>query len=94
MKAFAASGGNRIIVPHFRGGRGNPVVIPAPFIGSMRLEGRNLACRNFIDRNPQLTQSYAAENDHFIIDIDTSEDLAAPEARLLFTSLTETADRK
>lgn len=83
LQAFAARGGNHIMIPYFRGTRGNPVVFPSALIEKMRLAGRNAACRNFIDRNPQLTLQYEASNDHFVIDIDTAEDLAALERRLL-----------
>jgi len=85
LEAFARSGGDRIMVPYFRGARGNPVVFPAALIAEMRSQGRNAACRNFIDRNPQLTQHFEAENDHFVIDIDTPDDLAAAEGRLRAT---------
>jgi molybdenum cofactor cytidylyltransferase len=94
LQAFAARGGNHIIVPYFRGARGNPVVFPSTLIEKMRPAGRNVACRSFIDHNPQLTQQYEASNDHFVIDIDTAEDLAAFEGRLLLPPLIEPGNVK
>jgi len=82
LEAFARRGGDRITVPYFHGARGNPVAFPAALIEEMRSQGRNAACRNFIDSNPQLTQRFEAENDRFVIDIDTPDDLAALEGRL------------
>jgi molybdenum cofactor cytidylyltransferase len=94
LQSFAASGGNHIMIPYFRGVRGNPVVFPSALIEKMRLAGRNVACRNFIDRNPQLTLQYESPNDHFVIDIDTAEDLAAMEGRLLLPPLNEPGNVK
>ncbi len=80
LRAFADTGGRRILVPYYLGRRGNPVVFPASLIAEIRTSGRNAACRSFIDSNPQLTRRYEAANDHFVIDIDTPEDLAAFES--------------
>ena len=77
LRAFAMSGRDRILIPFFGDQRGNPVVFPARLIAEMRSSGRNVACRKFIDANPQLTQRYEAANDHFVTDIDTPEDLWA-----------------
>ena len=60
LDAFAARGGNRIVVPFFRGNRGNPVVFPARLIAEMRAAGKNAASRAFIDNNPQLIEQYEA----------------------------------
>lgn len=77
LGAFAASGRDRILIPYFRDQRGNPVVFPPDIIREIRASGRNVACRKFIDDHPELTRRYEAANDHFVIDIDTPEDLLA-----------------
>jgi molybdenum cofactor cytidylyltransferase len=82
VKAFAASGGGRILVPYHRGRRGNPVIFPARLIGEMRGKERNVASRSFIDENPALVYACEAPNDHIVIDIDTPDDIAAFERRL------------
>jgi molybdenum cofactor cytidylyltransferase len=87
--AFARSGANRILVPYFRGNRGNPVVFPARLIAEMRAAGRNAACRSFIDNNPQLTERFEADHDRFIIDIDTPDDLASFRGKLLPGRMTQ-----
>ncbi len=76
LDAFAEAG-NFILIPYFNGRRGNPAVFPATLIAEMRALGLNAVSRDFIDRNPHLTRAYDAPNDHFVIDIDTPEDLAA-----------------
>jgi molybdenum cofactor cytidylyltransferase len=82
IRAFADRGGGRILIPYYKGSRGNPVLFPASLIADMRAQGRNAACRNFIDNNPRLTARYEAANDHFVTDIDTPDDLAAFEMGL------------
>lgn len=77
LRAFASSGRDRILIPFFGDQRGNPVVFPAQLVAKMRASGRNVACRKFIDANPQLARRYEAANDHFVTDIDTPEDLWA-----------------
>ncbi len=72
LDAFAKCGGNRIVIPFFRGHRGNPVAFPAQLIA-----GTDATPRAFIDSNPQLIEQYEAGHDRFIIDIDTPEDLAS-----------------
>jgi molybdenum cofactor cytidylyltransferase len=82
VKAFAADGGSRILVPYHQGRRGNPVIFPASLIENMRGQGRNAACRSFIDKHPGLVYRYEAPNDHTVIDIDTPDDVIAFEKRL------------
>jgi molybdenum cofactor cytidylyltransferase len=77
LDAFAACGGDRIIVPFFQGLRGNPVAFPARLAASLRAAGKNAVSRAFIDNNPQLIEQYEAADERFIIDIDTPEDLAS-----------------
>jgi molybdenum cofactor cytidylyltransferase len=77
LDAFAASGGDRIFIPYFQGTRGNPVVFPPEIIAELRRSGGNTALRNFIDAHPERTRRYEAVNNHFVIDIDTPEDLLA-----------------
>jgi molybdenum cofactor cytidylyltransferase len=82
LNAFAAGGGNCILVPYYQGRRGNPVVFPASLVREMRSQGRNAASRGFIDGNPELVYRYEAPNDHTVIDVDTPDDVIAFETRL------------
>jgi molybdenum cofactor cytidylyltransferase len=82
IREFADSGGGRILVPYYRGSRGNPVLFPMSLIAEMRTQGRNAASRSFVDNNPRLVARYEAANDRFVTDIDTPEDLLAFEKGL------------
>ena len=75
LRAFAEGRRDRILIPFHQGQRGNPVLFPAEIIDQIRASGRNAACRKFIDANPQLTRHYEAASGHFVIDIDTPDDL-------------------
>ncbi|MGA7325496.1 MAG: nucleotidyltransferase family protein [Rhodomicrobium sp.] len=76
LNAFAADGASRILVPHYKDSRGNPVIFPAGLLEEMRTKGESPG-RAFIDNNPELTSRYEAPNDHVLIDIDTADDLIA-----------------
>ncbi len=82
VKAFAESDRRRILIPYYRGERGNPVVFPPEIIAKIRARGPELTARKFIDDNPQLTRRYDAANDHFVIDIDTPKDLERFRAKM------------
>ena len=75
LRAFAEGDRDRILIPFHNGQRGDPVLFPADIIAEIRAGGHNAACRKFIDANPLLTRHYEAASDHFIIDIDTPDDL-------------------
>jgi molybdenum cofactor cytidylyltransferase len=77
LRAFADSDRTRILIPHYGGRRGNPVVFPADIIARIVASGPHAACRGFIDDNPQLVKRHEAANDHVLIDIDAPEDLRA-----------------
>jgi molybdenum cofactor cytidylyltransferase len=79
--AFARSDRNYILIPFFRGERGNPVAFPARLIGEGRARGVEVASRGFIDSHPELVARYEAPNDHFVIDIDTPDDLTRFQSR-------------
>ena len=75
LHAFAEGDRDRVLIPFYNGQRGNPVLFPASIIAKIRASGHDAAYREFIDANPHLTRHYEASSDHFIIDIDTPEDL-------------------
>jgi molybdenum cofactor cytidylyltransferase len=77
LRAFADSDRRRVLVPYYGDQRGNPVVFPAGIIAGIVASGRNASCRGFIDNNPHLVTRHEAVNDHFVIDIDTPDDLVA-----------------
>lgn len=70
-----------VVFPEVHGQRGNPVCFSAGLIASMLDKPEKISFRNFIDQNPNLVHKYLTSNDHFIIDIDTQEDVMHFEAR-------------
>jgi molybdenum cofactor cytidylyltransferase len=75
LRAFFRSGGDRVLIPYYRGARGNPVVFPPGAVQDILASGPGADCRSFIDANPERTRRYEAPNSHFVTDIDTPEDL-------------------
>jgi molybdenum cofactor cytidylyltransferase len=80
VAAFGKSDREHILIPYCRGERGNPVVFPSKIVADIRAAGSSADCRKFIDSNPHLTRHYETANGHFVIDIDTPEDLRAFES--------------
>lgn len=73
--------GTSIVYPEVQGQRGNPVLFSGELVGEMLEGGQAVACRKYIDSHPQQVQVYETDNDRFIIDLDSPEDIAAFEKR-------------
>ena len=73
--------GSAIVYPEVKGQRGNPVVFSGEVIAELLATNQKIGCRKFIDDNPVLVHKYLTDNDRFILDIDTLEDLDAFEKR-------------
>jgi len=73
--------GTGVLYPVVKGQRGNPVVFSGDTIASMLRSGDDADFRRHIDANPAVVCRYVTPNDHFIIDLDTAEDIAAFEQR-------------
>lgn len=76
IDAFIRGGQGGVVVPTFRGQRGNPIVIDGAHLESILSGRRNLGCRHFIDSNPDLVTTVEWESDHVVVDIDTAADAA------------------
>lgn len=74
--------GCEIVVPVRDGQRGNPVVVSRSVVDAVMRDDRDAGLRAYIDAHPDAVLRAPAPNDHFVIDIDTPEDLARLEARL------------
>jgi len=64
-----------------QGQRGNPVIFSGELISQLLAANKKIACRKFIDDNPALVHKLITDNDHFVLDIDTPEDVSAFEKR-------------
>lgn len=74
IACFDAHEGRSICVPRHDGERGNPVLFPAALAKALRQDDSQPGCRRFIDRHPELTTWFDADNDHFTTDVDTPQD--------------------
>ena len=70
-----------IVYPEVQGQRGNPVIFSGELIAKLLASGKNIACRKYIDDHPELVHKHMTDNDHFVLDIDTLEDIKAFEKR-------------
>lgn len=77
LRAFA--GGDRAcaLIPYYRDLRGNPVLFPRKIVARLLAGASESTGRGFFAANPELARRYEAPNDHFVIDIDTPDDLDA-----------------
>lgn len=77
MQAFAQRpAGSDVVYPEVGGVRGNPVAFSGALIRMLLASGR-LALRQFIDDHPQRVHRHVTANVHFVIDLDTPQDLEA-----------------
>ena len=84
IAAFARRGGD-IIVPTYQGRRGNPIVLSYAQREQILGGGRNLGCKRLIERNPELVTTVTMDDDHVLFDLDTPEDYARLQQRLMET---------
>lgn len=82
MVAFhSRAGGTQILYPRVEGKRGNPVLCSGELIRSWISSGEHVALRKFIDDHPELVQVHETLNSHFILDLDTRDDIEAFQQR-------------
>lgn len=71
----------QIRYPIVKGQRGNPVAISKDIVSLILAADSGVTCKGFIQDHPELVDPYLTDNEHFAVDIDTLEDLAAFKAR-------------
>ncbi len=62
-------------IPFHRGTRGNPVVIAGEIREPVLEAGPTVGCRGWLAANPQRVHRIETPDDHFIVDLDTPEDV-------------------
>jgi molybdenum cofactor cytidylyltransferase len=72
--AEAGKANKSIVVPLFRGQRGNPVILKATYKASLVAITGGTGCRRLIKQNPDQVLTVEMETDHVVRDIDTIED--------------------
>ncbi len=82
LRAFARRpAGAGVLYPQVGDQRGNPVVFSGDVIATMLDGGNDADFRRYTDEHPAVVYRYPTANAHFIIDLDTPEDVVAFEQR-------------
>jgi molybdenum cofactor cytidylyltransferase len=71
--AEASKANKSIVVPLFRGQRGNPVIVKATYKASLLAITGETGCRRLIKENPEQVLTVEMESDHVVRDVDTIE---------------------
>lgn len=64
-----------VVYPEVHGQRGNPVCFSAELIYQMLASSEKISFRNYIDTHAEFVHIHQTSNDHFVIDLDTPEDV-------------------
>ena len=80
--AFKKRSAGSIVVPRVHGQRGNPVIFDWQVRNEILSDEENPGCHHYIDRHPELVSIFETDNDHFVIDLDTPEDIEKLQKRL------------
>ncbi len=70
-----------VVLPEVHEQRGNPVCFSAELIYTMLASPQKISFRNYIDQNPEFVHRHLTKNTHFVIDLDTHEDVIQFEKR-------------
>ncbi len=73
IDAFARRRRGSILVPTYRGRRGNPIVLAVEHRAAILAGERNLGCKRLIERNPEWVVTLETDNEHYVFDLDTPE---------------------
>ena len=76
IEAFVHRERGSILVPTYRGRRGNPIVMSYAHRNEILDGERNLGCKRLIERNPVLVTTHEMNTEHVVFDLDTPEDYA------------------
>ena len=63
-----------IVLPMVKGQRGNPVIFSKKVIDQI-LDIPDMVCRPFMDKHPELIRIFESENQAYILDVDTQDDI-------------------
>ena len=74
IDAYRQRSGGEVVVPTFAGQRGNPIIISESCRVDILAGTRNLGCRKFIEKNPELVYKIEMPNPGVLIDLDTPQE--------------------
>lgn len=96
IAAFKKRKSGEILLPMVDGNRGNPVVIGRAALAQILESGKNMVCRKFMDENPEMVDVFQSDNQHFVMDVDSLDDLKKFEEKtgwhLQLPAVSNTAD--
>lgn len=75
LKGGLSSTPEIILIPEVAGQRGNPTLFSGAVMRAILASPDQLSCRQYADLHPELMTFLKTDNAHFVIDIDTPEDL-------------------
>ncbi len=75
VTAFQNRSHGQVLIPRVSKQRGNPVVFSGMAIREILDQGPSMHGRRYIDEYPELVSYFDTDNEHFILDIDTLDDL-------------------
>ncbi|MCB1754000.1 MAG: nucleotidyltransferase family protein [Gammaproteobacteria bacterium] len=82
ISGFERRDGKTVLVPTFRGERGNPIILAYRHRRAI-LDGEpNLGCKRLISRHPEIVMPMEMPNDHTVFDLDTRDDLLEMQRRM------------
>ena len=81
IAAFKKRQSGEILMPMVDGQRGNPIVLSGVAINQILASGQNMVCRKFMDEHPEVVNVFHTDNEHFIFDVDSLEDLDVFQAK-------------
>jgi molybdenum cofactor cytidylyltransferase len=76
-RAFIERKRGSVLVPMYRGTRGNPIVLDRNGLEQILARGGKFGCRQLTTHHADLVEPYEMSNDHVLKDIDRPEDYAA-----------------
>lgn len=63
-----------VVMPMVRGQRGNPVLFSSKAVGEV-LQTPGMVCRSFMDKYPERVKIFNSNDEAFILDVDTDQDI-------------------
>jgi molybdenum cofactor cytidylyltransferase len=75
--------GKSIVVPFFKGQRGNPVILDAIHRNAMIDVVGDIGCKRIIKQRPDDVYTLEMETDHVVRDVDTVEEYHRLDGRLI-----------
>ena len=81
VEAFKSRGDRQMVVPRVRGEPGNPVIVDAALREEWLIGDVSASGQRWRNANPTRVHWFDTSNDHYVIDIDTPEDIVRFTAR-------------